>query len=158
MATGALAAFSVISAGTSLAAGFAGQDAAGREADLLNQQGLIARSEAEAEAERVGTQNRKFKKVQKLAFLKSGVSLFGSPLLVLEETEREGQKEVDAIRRRGFAQQTLFGRKAKIARGKGRQALIGGFTGALKSGLSFFGAPGGSTGGIGAIPSGGAAG
>lgn len=55
-----------------------------------------------------------------MAFLKSGVTLEGSPLLVLEETRREGAEEVAAIRAGGES-------RAKTLRAQGRSALIGGF-------------------------------
>lgn len=116
---------SFVSAGSTVAAGRAQQEAFDREAALQEEQGRIARREAGIEAERTATERRKFLARQKLAFIKNGVSLEGSPLLVLEETRSESQKEVDAIIKSGNAQQRLFFRKAAISRSKGRAAILG---------------------------------
>lgn len=118
--------------------GVVSKQAADDEALLLEEQGALARLEANEEADRINTENIKFRKKQKLAFLKSGVGLIGSPLLILEETRTEGNKEVEAIRRRGQAQFTLGLRKAGITRATGRARLIGGIAGAASSAVSGF--------------------
>jgi hypothetical protein len=119
-----------IGAGASILGGIAANNAAQAEADRLEQQGRIAQQESLEEAQRKADENRKFSKVQKLAFLKNGVTLEGSPLLVLDETLDEGQKEVDAEVRRGNAQATLHNQKAAQTRNEGRAQLLGGFAGA----------------------------
>lgn len=113
-------------AGLSVAGGFAARDAAKAEASALETQAHLARSEAAAEAERKAIETRKFKARQALAYLKSGVSLIGSPLLLLEETRVEGLRESEAIRKRGAAQSNLYRAQASATRNKGRAALIGG--------------------------------
>lgn len=119
-----------------VAGGVATRDAAKQEAGLQETQGRIAQAEAEETAENVGEENRKFRARQKLLFLKAGVTLEGSPLLILEETKEEGEEEVEAIRRRGEAQLELSQRQADITRSYGRAALIGGIAGATASGVS----------------------
>lgn len=117
----------IASAGTQIFSGFAANRAAGAEADLQGEQASIAREESIANAERVAADRKDFLKRQKLAFIKSGVSLAGSPLLVLETTRSESQKEVDAIAKRGRAQETVLLKQASQTRSGGRAALIGGF-------------------------------
>jgi len=129
-------AFTVVSAAGSIVQGFQERQAANAEADLQEQQGRLQAEEAQAEAQRVANDRRKFRKKQKLAFLKNGISLAGSPLLVLEETIRESQAEVNAIARRGTAQARLSFQQAAITRSAGRAALIGGFFGAAKIGAA----------------------
>jgi len=122
-----------VSAGTQVAVGRQQQEAAGQEAVLQEEQGRILREEAQVEAERSAKEKRKFLVKQKLAFIKNGVSLEGSPLLVLEETRSESQKEIDAIIRRGSAQQRLAFQRAVITRSKGRAALLGSISGATSN-------------------------
>lgn len=121
---------------TQVVGGAATRDAAKKEAGFQETQGRIAQAEAEETAENVSEENRKFKARQKLLFLKAGVTLEGTPLLILQETEEEGQEEVEAIRRRGEAQLTLSQQQAEITRSRGRAAFIGGIAGATATGVS----------------------
>lgn len=105
--------------------GVSGESAARVEAAAQFNQGDIARSEAAAEAQRIANQNRKFLKRQKLAFIKNGVTLDGSPLLTLETTLEEGQAEVDAEIRRGKAQARLFTARSEQTSSAGRSSLLG---------------------------------
>jgi len=123
----------VASSATQIAGGFQARDAAREEAGLQEDQARLASFEAEEEADRVSEENRKFGARQRLLFLKAGVDLAGSPLLILEETRVEGEKEVRAIRRRGAAQLGLGMRRAGITRRKGRAALIAGISGGISS-------------------------
>ena len=137
--TAAFITFAAISAVSSIAGGIAGNKAAKQEATLLDEQGRIAQSEAQAEAQRVANANRKFLKRQKLAFLKNGVTLEGSPLFTLETTLEEGQAEVDAVARRGAAQQRLFSQRASQTRSSGRTSFISGIGGAASAAFNAFG-------------------
>lgn len=127
-----------ISAISSIAQGISANNAAQSEADFLEQQAHLTAAEFAAEAARVRDQNRKFMKRQKLAFLKNGVTLDGSPLFILEETLEEGQKEVNAIAARGTAIAASYFQRADSVRDEGRNALIGGFTNAATTVFSAF--------------------
>ena len=61
-----------------------------------------------------------------MRYAKSGVTLEGSPVLVLAETRRLGQEEVAAIERRGRAQALLLRQRAEQTRKAGRSAMLGG--------------------------------
>ena len=96
-----------------------------RQADLVQEEReLQARSEAR--------QNIELEKRQKLAFIKSGVSFEGSPLLILAETERKGAENVEAILRSGRTQATGLlaegALRSSQLKASGRQALISGLT------------------------------
>lgn len=129
----ALIAATTISAGSSIAGGYAASKAAKKEANMLNDQAATAEEQAQLEARRRAEDVRKFEKRQKLAFLKNGVTLEGSPLLVLEETLRLGQEEVDSIIRAGASQGRLLREKAGITKRQGRAAMIGGIGNAATS-------------------------
>lgn len=120
----AVATIATTAVGT-IVSGVQANKAAKQEASLIEEQGRIARAESEVEAARVKKENDKFIARQKLSFLKNGVSLAGSPLLVLGESQEESNKEVKAIQDRGVSQQTLAQRRAKITRNQGRSSLIG---------------------------------
>jgi len=125
------------------------QEAFQEEARAVQLQGAIAQEESEAEADRVSEINRRFGEQQKVNFLKSGVTLAGSPLLVLEETAAESAKEVAAIRKRGRAQFGLASAKARSLRKQGKARLIGRTTEGLATGvnaITSFGKAGGFTG------------
>ena len=116
----------VISAATSVASGMMKNQEAKREARSLENQARLTEQEAEAEARIHEIRVRKFAANQKAAFLKNGVTLDGSPLMVLEETARIGGEEAGAIRRSGAARAQLFRENATQAKNAGRAALIGG--------------------------------
>ena len=93
------------------------QKAASREADEV-----IRQTEGEATRKRKALD--KLSARQRTQFLKSGVTLEGSPLLVLEETRREGVAEIGDIRRAGVSQ-------AQALTNQGRSAFFRGLFGAV---------------------------
>lgn len=118
----------VAAVGGKVAGGMAANSAAKTEAGLMDQQAALGREESITSAENLARDRRQFLNAQKLAFLKNGVSLEGSPLLVLEDTRAYAQREVDATIKRGQAQYNLTRAQAQLTRNKGRAALIGGIT------------------------------
>ncbi len=97
----------------------------GQSSALLQQAG-IATEEAEATRRRRKREIAQFAAQQESRFLSSGVTLAGTPLLVLEETRRLGAEELDAITRRGEALSSLFGTQASQARSRGFAGFGGG--------------------------------
>jgi len=126
----------VFKARSQTAQGESANKTAQQQAALQEEQGQIAQQEALLSAERAAEDRRIFLKRQRLAFVKSGVSLEGSPLLILEQTRSRSQEEVDAIVRRGIAQKDLAVRQADITRRQGRAALTGGIAGATSTVIS----------------------
>lgn len=86
----------------------------------------MIRMEAEVDAQRYSEQADGFKARQKLAFLKSGVQLSGSPLDVLDETARNARENISAIRARGAAEGLDAEMEGLGSAQRGRAALIGG--------------------------------
>lgn len=132
-ATALLATAGLASAGASIFGGLQANKAAKDEAARIEEEGRLAQQEADEEAARRAKQVRKFAARQKLSFLKNGVRLEGTPLAVLDETQAEGQAEVDAISKRGQAISRLRTSQASQTRSSGRASLIGGFGGAASS-------------------------
>lgn len=135
---------------------FSGNRAARRESKALKKQGNLAAEESRVEAERREEEGRRFQASQGLGFLKSGVSLAGSPLLVLAETGEETQRQVTATLKGGVTRRSLLREKARIARTGGRGQLVGGVgAAAATSGFSGFSGGGGGGGAATAADSGG---
>ena len=132
-----LAAATVASAGSQIIGGMRSRDEAGRQAALARQQS----AEAAAETERLTTREVELERRdiadvrerQKIAFLASGVTLEGSPLLTLEETRKRGEENIEEIEKAGEARsraQIQEGRiTAQRAEASGRKALISGIVG-----------------------------
>ncbi len=115
-----------------LFSGFSQQKAAEQEAADLEFQAQLQKEEAQEEAERLDKKNRKFLAHQSLMF--RGVTLGGSPLLMLSETREESAKESDAVRKRGFATSQFTLAKAARTRSSGRGAFLGSIFSAVGTG------------------------
>lgn len=111
----------------SITAGISANKASRREARALEEQGLIARQEEEAEAARVKREGDRLRARQRVAFTASGVSLAGSPAILDLEQAEDINKRVKARRARGRNIQSLRRTQAKTVRGRGKSALFGGF-------------------------------
>lgn len=121
------------SAGLNLLSGLFGYMDAQDQAAQSESRGRLLRMEAEADAQRYAEQARGFKATQKLAYLKSGVTLEGSPLDILDETARVASENLSAMRARAQAGQNAQNAEADAARSRGRAALIGGIAGAAST-------------------------
>lgn len=131
--------FAGATAGLDVLSGLFGYLASEDAALTAESRGRMLRMEAEAEAERYGEQARGFKATQKLAFLKSGVALSGSPLDILDETTRVADENISAIRAGGAARELEQKNLASQARIGGRAALLAGITGgAAKLGMATY--------------------
>jgi hypothetical protein len=124
-------AMSGASAGLDLLGGvfgyFSGEQAFGMAESRAN----ILRMESEAEAQRYTEQGAQFRSSQKLAFLKSGVQLSGSPLDILDQTARVTRENISAIRAQGAARALDVENQGREAQTQGRMALIKGITGGM---------------------------
>lgn len=130
--------FSVLSGVSSLIGGMQQKQEAKNQAALATQEARMQAAEqvrlADREARFEQENADKTRRAQKLAYLKSGVTLEGTPFLALEETRRRGKENVDEILAAGSA-----GSRAALAEGRiraqsmkstGRQAFIQGLTNA----------------------------
>lgn len=107
-----------------LASGFTGMRAASDEADMLTKQSQLAMQEAQELAAQKAREIGEFQSYQTALYAKSGVTIEGSPALVLEKTRREGLQEVNAILKRGNSESNLLRAKAFQMQRSGRSAFL----------------------------------
>lgn len=112
MATGFLVAMTALSAATSIKQGIDERNAAKRQAGLMEEETRIAAMNKTNDLKRL-------EGAQRLAYAKSGVTLEGSPLLVLNETHNQGTREIDNLLTSGYT-------KAEYTRLAGRDAFVAG--------------------------------
>lgn len=124
----ALAGALAFGAVSSIGGGIAGQQAANQQAKLQEQQGGIALAEAKANATNEAYNQTQAVGKQRLAYLANGVSLEGSPSLVLDESRKYGQQQVQSILDRGSAEYNLAKMNAAVTRNQGRAALLAGIS------------------------------
>lgn len=126
-------AFAGASAGIQALSGLFGYMASQEMAKVSESRGRMLLDEANADAARYKLQSDNFRADQKLSYLKSGVTLSGSPLDVLDETARQATENIHAIQSRGRAQQLDANNDADASRTQGRNALVGGIAGAAST-------------------------
>jgi hypothetical protein len=114
----------------SIYGGVSAEQAANQEASLQQQQGNIALQESQVNANNEAFNQTQAVQNQRLAFLANGVSLEGSPSLVLAQSKAYGQTQVNSILNQGAAQYNLAQEEAQITKNQGRAALISGILGA----------------------------
>ncbi len=131
-----------LSAVSSFVGGMQSKSEGDNQAALALQQaqmrGVESERLAQREARLVQEDALATERKQKLAYLASGVTLEGSPLLIMEETRRKGQENIDEILLSGKAEKNaalLEGRvTASQAKSRGREAFTSGLVGAAQSG------------------------
>lgn len=111
--------------------GVFGHLAAKEAAGIAESRARMIRNEAEAEAQRYSEQARGLRAKTKLAYLKSGVDLSGSPLDILDADILTANENIAAIKARGRAGELDFNIQAGQVRNQGRAALIGGISSAF---------------------------
>lgn len=133
--SGATGAASVASAGMDILAGLFSYMNGRNAQAMMDSRARMIRDEAEVDAQLYSEQAEGFKAKQKLAFLKSGVQLTGSPLDILDETARTARENISAIRARGRSDEFDAQMAGLEAAQQGRAALIGGGFSAAKTSL-----------------------
>ena len=117
--------FSQLSANAERFTGRIAQVAADAEATFQEANSIILKQETIREGRSLLRDAERFRASQKVAFIKSGVDLSGSPILVLEETRQLAEEEVDALLDSGERARELgFLRAAQVRRG-GRAQMLG---------------------------------
>ena len=132
MATGALVAFTALSAGASIVKGIQANSAYTDQGIALMKQAQIAQYENELAIKQKQREIDKAAARQVMAMSKNGiVTSEGSPLEILYETMTLGQEEVDALKRQGAAQVDMYRTNANTMFKTGRSELLGGAANAL---------------------------
>jgi multidrug efflux pump subunit AcrA (membrane-fusion protein) len=125
----------LISAGMQVASGFMQyqqQKKADKAADRAYQESIrIAKDQARLDKEDADRAARgeleeaqKHEKLQKMLYLKSGVDISGSPLLVMEETRAKGNENAKNIRDSASSRANLAIRSAKANKPVSRASLV----------------------------------
>lgn len=122
--------FAGASAALSLIDGLFGSLASKEAAGIASSRGRMLRDEAEADAARYAEQARGLRAQQAVNYRKSGVTLSGSPLAILDETIRVANENISAIRAGGQAKQLDYETMAGEFRNQGRSRLLSGLSSA----------------------------
>lgn len=122
--------FAGASAALDLIGGLFGSFASKEAAGIAASRGRMLRDEAEADAARYAEQAKGLRAQQAVNYRKSGVTLSGSPLAILDETIRVANENISAIRAGGQAKQLEQETLAGQYRNKGRAALLSGLSSA----------------------------
>lgn len=93
---------------------------------------------AEQNAQAKADQVRQYAGNQQEEYASSGITMAGTPAMVLADTRKKGQAEVAAITRQGAFQAQMMRTQAKQAQSSGRNALLGGIFKAGTSVASYF--------------------
>lgn len=126
----AIAALGLTQVATEVAGGFASRSAANSAARQKEAEAKVIAAETQRDLAQKKREILAFRDSQAQKFNNAGVLLEGSPLVVLEETLTQGQEELSAIANQGRARANLSISEAGSLRRQGRNALIGGFSGA----------------------------
>jgi len=124
----------VISAATQVASGFmqykeqkkadkAEKRAYEESLSIAAEQSALDKADADRAAQLEIDEAEKTRKIQKMQYLKSGVDLVGSPLLVMEETRRKGEENAKNIRDSQSARSNLYMRSAAANKPVSRASL-----------------------------------
>ena len=114
--------------GLNVMEGIFGMTAADAQAGALKSQLGLMRAESEADIARYAESAQALKAEQSVRFLKSGVTLEGSPLEILDETVRVSGENISAMRAKTTADIMGVKSKASAIRGQGRAALVDGIS------------------------------
>lgn len=127
-----------VSALSQLAGGWSTMRAAQQEAQLQDAQARLRLEEAQRDAAQKAREVTSFQSRQAHRYASSGITLEGTPVLMLEKTRREGQEEVDAIIKRGQAEKDLLMMKSKMLRASGRNSMLGSVLSAGSTGIQAY--------------------
>lgn len=109
----------LLSAGSQVAGGFAAQEASREQVRATREETAAAKIES-------AKKTKQLKSRQLVNFLKSGVRLEGTPLAILEETEKLGAQDIEALEKQEQSQIRKF-------QSQGRTALLSGISGSTRS-------------------------
>lgn len=90
---------------------------------IANEQAALDKADADRAAQEELAESDKARKMQQMLFLKSGVDLTGSPLLVMEETRAKGAENAKNIRDSQAARSNLAIQSAAANRPVSRASL-----------------------------------
>ena len=115
-------------------------------ADVMDQEAFAAKDKAKAEEDAHRESVKRILSTQRALFAKSGVDMSGSPLLVMEDTARQGELDALTIRYGGDVAAARARSQANLMRMQGADKMTAGYigagttllTGATQMGMSFY--------------------
>lgn len=135
MATGVAIGGAVLSGGSQIYGGLQARKAAKEQQAALDAQARLEREAAEFEAIQAGRKFDKLLGTQKARISGSGITLEGSPMMLIEETLRDKAETIENIKKYGQARSDALKAQAGNARDAGRDALTSSIIGAFGTGL-----------------------
>jgi hypothetical protein len=129
----------VVSAGGAVYAGAQEEKAAKKNERIALDAAAAAKEKAAYEEAAHRERVRKLISSQRAAYGKSGVDTTGTPLLVLEDTAKQGELDALAIRYGGDVEEARRKSEASLYKLQGNTAKTSGYIGAGKSLLSGYG-------------------
>lgn len=133
MATGAAIGGAVLSGGGQIYGGIQARKAAKKQQQMLDEQARLERSAAAFDAAEASRDFDRLMGQQKARIAGSGIELVGSPLDLIEETEKDKQDTIRNILETGRARASALQSQAGLARDAGRAALTSSIVGAFGS-------------------------
>lgn len=127
------AAAAVVSAVVGVYSAYEQKRAASKAAGIQEEQAEAAEKKTKYDIELHRERVKKFLSSQKALYGKSGLALKGSPLLVLQDTERQAKLDEMAIRLGGDVNAATYRSQANLLRQEGKSLFT---TGTLRAGSS----------------------
>lgn len=116
----------IMQVGSSTASAVSSYQQGRAQEKMYEEQAKIAEQEAISEAARKKKEFERFNAQQKLLYFSRGVSMGGSPNMVIDQNIVDQNQEIRAILSAGANQSRYFSMKGSIAKAEGRAKLIGG--------------------------------
>ena len=136
----------VVGAVGSIAAGAAQAQAANAQAAAYQRQAALERQQAAFNADQQESKAIRLISHQRAGFLSAGVSIMGTPMDVIEDTTRETDLDVQAIKYNGEIKAQNFEMQAAAFRAKADAAQTAGLFGAVSPLIKGFGGVSGGAG------------
>jgi hypothetical protein len=116
----------ILQAAGSIYGGIASYIISGEQSSLLKEQGALTRDDYFKQAGLVRDEGRRVRAKQTMEYISSGVEIVGTPQLVLKETQRNASRMAGSLETTGINMESLYRKKAKIARQEGVSSMISG--------------------------------
>lgn len=127
-----------IAAALFLGQGLLENDATQNEARALKKEASMIEMEGVEAASKTREEGRSFLGEQALSFIRSGISLEGSPLLVLEKTQRDIEDSASSLINRSNREASLTREQARRTQRAGTSSIFGGLAKAFTAGQGGF--------------------
>ncbi len=122
-------ALALLGAGASLYSGIASYQISKGQSSMLEEQGALAKEDYDRQAKAVRDDAYRLRQKQTMDYISMGVEIQGTPLLLMKETEIQSEYDASYLEEVGARVESLYKKRAKIARQEGVAALVSGIMG-----------------------------